>query len=832
MHRLIVRMEARGAGLLATCFLAGAALCALVGQDVFLHPARAIVGYSPSSDFQIMTWSLEWWPWAIRHGADPLHTSLLWGPHGFSTLWMTTIPVPALLGLPLTLTVGPLAAYNVLMFAAVVLAAGAAYLLCHELTGKVAASTLGGLLFGLSPYMLGHTLSQHLDLTMVFPLPLMVLLGIRFTRRKTSARRFVAGFALLLLVVLGSSFELFVDLALVVAVVGLAAIAIARAQRKALLRVGRLLACAYAFCVPVLVPIAVLGLSAVHAPVGSAPANYAVDLLNVVVPTPTLLAGRFHWARAITQHFVGNIGERDGYLGLPLFAVILLGLRVEWRRGAWLAGVLVGVALLLSLGATLDVGGRSLGGLPFAIGRLPVLGDTLLPARMSVFVALGASCLCALWFARPRPAALQLAAGALVVASMLPNFSPTHRLARAWALTTKFAWSTAHAPADVVRNLVVGRGSNVLVLPTGDRTAASYWQVRSGMRFTLAVPATPFAPPAVAADPTVARLVGNVLPQLDGNALGAARLRSFLLANRVTTVVVTCAGVRRWARLVRKATTGRSVIVNGALVFRVPSMLKPLSADGEHVAARPALDAPQTLLAWLHYDGTRAHLRVQLGGSRIVTLSSPLADAEAPSASVGRAGRAAGTFTEWRGHELLLRVATHTRAGWRIVTLDQSTQPIWSQRTAIEPSGTVLAGWIDEAGASRNLRTAILSPGGRWQNPVTLDSGQGLSSVALGTSGAGVGIAAWHDSLASEARVQASLYTNGSWRPTVTLASTLDWLDTVAVVQHGRAVRWRFWNGRRGTFFRAALHGLAWGRPQLARHQNRQINGRTFTSSR
>src|SRR5207253_4683238 len=178
---------------------------------------HSAVGHNPQDDYQIMTWSLEWWPWAIRHGADPLHTHLLWAPFGFSTLWMTTIPFQALLALPITLTAGSLVAYNVLIFLAAPLAAGAAYLLCHELTGRFWPSVVGGLLFGLSPYMLGHTLSQHLNLAFVFPVPLLALLAVRYLRGRTSGRRFVLGFAGLLLLQLGSSLELFLDLALVIA---------------------------------------------------------------------------------------------------------------------------------------------------------------------------------------------------------------------------------------------------------------------------------------------------------------------------------------------------------------------------------------------------------------------------------------------------------------------------------------------------------------------------------------------------------------------------------------------------------------------------------------
>src|SRR5262249_25950338 len=113
----------------------------------------------------------------------------------------------------------------------VVLGRGGGYGLWREVGGRLVASVGGGVLFGLSPYMLGHMLSQHLDLTFVFPVPLLTLLIVRYVRGRTSGRRFVAGFAVLLLVELGSSFELFVDLTLVPAV-GLALPLLGKSWRR------------------------------------------------------------------------------------------------------------------------------------------------------------------------------------------------------------------------------------------------------------------------------------------------------------------------------------------------------------------------------------------------------------------------------------------------------------------------------------------------------------------------------------------------------------------------------------------------------------------------
>ena len=129
---------------------------------------------------------------------------------------------------------------------------------------------------------------------------------------------------------IGSSFELFVDLTLIVAI-GLALALLGRRWRPALLRVSALVGLAYAACLPILVPIAVLALSGQHAPLRYSPANFSIDVFNVAIPTPTLLAGMFDPARAFSEHFVSNVGEQNGYLGIPLLVVAADGVE-SWQR--------------------------------------------------------------------------------------------------------------------------------------------------------------------------------------------------------------------------------------------------------------------------------------------------------------------------------------------------------------------------------------------------------------------------------------------------------------------------------------------------------------------
>src|SRR5207244_7004883 len=166
-----------------------------------------------------------------------------------------------------------------------------------------------------------------------------------------------------------------------------------------------------------------------------------------------------------------------------------------------------------------------------------------------------------------------------VVVSLLPKFRPLHRLEGACRVSDAFGWWTPHVPGGFVNDRawphVIDPGSTVLVLPTGDRTAASYWQATTGMRFRLAVSATPFVTARLAGAPTISGLVEDVMPRLAGSALGAARLRAFLIADRVAAVVVMPSGASRWRRIVARATVVRPVRLGRAPVYRVTAKRPP-----------------------------------------------------------------------------------------------------------------------------------------------------------------------------------------------------------------------------------------------------------------
>ena len=130
-----------------------------LARPLVLHAASAQLDQqNPDPNFYV--WSMRWWPYAILHGLNPLYSSQIAAPAGHSLAWVTTAPPVALLATPLTLTAGPVVAFNLVTALGLPLAAWAAFVLCRRLTGKFWASIVGGAVFGFSAFEMGHELRR------------------------------------------------------------------------------------------------------------------------------------------------------------------------------------------------------------------------------------------------------------------------------------------------------------------------------------------------------------------------------------------------------------------------------------------------------------------------------------------------------------------------------------------------------------------------------------------------------------------------------------------------------------------------------------------------
>ena len=221
----------------------------------------SVVG-SYGSDQATFAWSLAWWPHAIEHGLHPLLTDRVYAPDGWNLAWTSSIPGPALLAWPLTAVFGPLAAYDVLALAAPALAAWCTFLLCRELGTGTPAALAGGLVFGFTTYEAAETLN-HLNLALVFTLPLAGLVVARYLRGALSDRRFVVLFALCVLGVFATFLETLFWATLGGAVALGAGLALTRGRERALL-FRCLLLCSAAYAIALVVASPFLWVALAH----------------------------------------------------------------------------------------------------------------------------------------------------------------------------------------------------------------------------------------------------------------------------------------------------------------------------------------------------------------------------------------------------------------------------------------------------------------------------------------------------------------------------------------------------------------------------------------
>lgn len=453
----------------------------LAGQFSSSH-----IGTGP--DVSLIIWLLAWWAHALTHHLNPFMPRAVFAPLGVNLAWAAVGPAVMLAGLPLTVTVGPVVAYNVLMLLAPALAGWAAFVLCRYLARSYWPAWLGGWVFGFSPYMLGAMLG-HLHVAMVFPIPLIVWIVLRRVAGEMSIGRFVAAIALLLAVQFSCFPEGFATATVLGAMaLGLALLFTASDTRGRLWALVAPLAAAYALSAVLLSPL--LYFMFAHGfPRGVifSPWLFSADLLGLIVPTPLIELGRLHLFTAITTRFRTGLAEAGSTVALPLIVIAVLYARKKWwtPAGRLLVDMLV-ILCVLSMGSRLEIAGRITLGLPWwVLGRLPMLQKAL-PARLSIYVFLLLAIIAALWLSTTDASRWRRwILGAAVVPFSLPALAGDYWV-RPVGLPPFF--STA-----AYRNYLAA-GETVLVLPFGWRGEDMLWQASTDFYFNLAGGYVGYAP--------------------------------------------------------------------------------------------------------------------------------------------------------------------------------------------------------------------------------------------------------------------------------------------------------------------------------------------------
>src|SRR5579875_3408478 len=255
-------------GLLALAlYLAGWILA--VAAPLVAHPGSPQLDQA-SMDPNFYTWNLRWWPYAIGHGLNPLHTTLIGVPPGFPL---------ALLASPITLTAGPVVSFNLLAAAALPASAWMAFLLCRRLTGRLWPSLAGGAVYGFSAYQINHEVAGQLNLTWSLLLPLMAYLVVAWRDGSIGRRALVCLLALAMTAQFYLFLETFADMTVVWAVALLAGYLVAgRAGRAAVAQLSRLAGAAYLVTLVLVGPY--LWYAVTHVPKGfsRSPASAGLDL--------------------------------------------------------------------------------------------------------------------------------------------------------------------------------------------------------------------------------------------------------------------------------------------------------------------------------------------------------------------------------------------------------------------------------------------------------------------------------------------------------------------------------------------------------------------------
>ncbi|HEY8680979.1 MAG TPA: hypothetical protein VIN01_07985 [Candidatus Dormibacteraeota bacterium] len=462
---------------------AAVALYAHSWQDPF-H-----VSSGGNGDPEVSMWFLYWDAFAVSHHVNPFFSDFILHPAGINLMWNPARWTQGLLLAPVTLTLGPVFAYNLSQVAALAISAWAAYLAFEALVGSRLGALCGGLLYGFSPYMLGHA-PIHSDYIFM-PGPPLVLLVFHRLAVGPTARPWKWGIALGSLGALQflAAEEVAATMALLAAIGAGLLLLTRRVSRETFTR------CSYAVLVAGCLSAVLLAVPIGYQFFGRAALYgefhgfgvYETDLLGFVVPTSTLAA----YPAPLTgfaDRFGGGPSEQTAYLGLPLL-LLLAYTAWRWRDRVlvrWSATMLV-IAAILSMGPLLQAGGRAFPlPLPWLIFQfLPLLGSVLTD-RLMLYGYLMAGLLVAYFVARlpsfaPRPRIAGCLLLALVAVSLLPKapLAPYPRKVPAFFTGS----GIARVAGQTVLVAPFSADPGLIKNPAYEVADPMLWQAASGMRF-------------------------------------------------------------------------------------------------------------------------------------------------------------------------------------------------------------------------------------------------------------------------------------------------------------------------------------------------------------
>ncbi len=516
-------------------------LCAFAGYLVLgivtvgwypISDPTSVCACSSNTDPPTYMWALEWWPYAIVHGLNPFVSHVIWAPVGGNLARSATIPTAALLMWPATAAFGPVASYNLMMLLSAVLSAFTAYLLCRRIVGRELPAVAGGLLFGFGPFEFAQLIA-HPNISLLFLLPLFVLVALRRLDGEISRRAYIAWMAVLLVAQMGLSTEILATAIVIAAVVLIAARFISPVPYRA--RIGRLVGetCAAGVIAlivasPFIYYALIKGGSPQEWPLADA---YGLDLLNPLFPTEANWLGAGTFATLSQTFENNNVVEAGGYLSLPIvIAFVLWAAKTKRRALARILLVAIAASVLLALGAHLHVAGKQTLELPFNwVKNWPVF-RLVTPGRIFVYVALAVAIGVAAWLAEGRALPKWRMLARWVVFGLGALFIFPNIASGLWAGSPS---NPRFFRAGTYRHYL-RRGETVLALPYGWGGDSMLWQAETGFYFRMPEGYLGhFGPQQFESE----HVVGELLFE-ENKGVNATGLQNFLRKRHVAAIVV------------------------------------------------------------------------------------------------------------------------------------------------------------------------------------------------------------------------------------------------------------------------------------------------------
>ncbi|WP_213767052.1 hypothetical protein [Caballeronia sp. dw_19] len=528
----------------------------LYGRDYFSGQF-----FQPNVDSYIYIWCLNWWPFAVTHGFNPSISTFIWSPTGYPMWWANSIPSLAVILAPITLTWGATRSWNFIALVTPGLNAYACFLLIRYITKKSVQAFVGAIFFGFASYVTSAELG-HLSLSLVPFVPLSVLLILKRASRDLGRWPYVAMMSVLAIFQFGLSTEV---LASSVFFGLIAFLLFIRRYRESYDMSG----VAKDTLIAVAVSMLVLSPALYYMVVGSkelptvinSPQVFSADLVNVLIPNPTIWIGgeAFKW---IGSKFTGNYSEQGAYIGMGLCVILVFAILKNFRQ-RWSQPLLVMLALtsIFSLGPVLWIAGHNTGiPLPWTIfTKAPIIRHAL-PTRFTVYSSLIIAIYVGMWLssaAGRKEANIRYLAVAVSFLLLLPNPD--------W-----FKFGDVATPkvfSDTEAQRAFGKNANIVVLPYGHLGNSLLWQFESGMAFRMAGGYVGFAPQSQLTYDAVTYFYDAEAPSQD--AFNKA-VSVFCRANEVNAIAVAPGTSTRLATAVLNLPWKREVY-GDTIVVRVPA---------------------------------------------------------------------------------------------------------------------------------------------------------------------------------------------------------------------------------------------------------------------